>query len=318
MTFVTRLSLVAVATVATAAVVYAGMTAYRQLGASRPRVHGTPGFSQAVEVGRIKNPAVTESSGIAASRRNPGRYWTHNDSGGRPQLFAIDEKGSNFGSFLVTGAKAFDWEDIAVAPGADTNTSYIYVGDIGDNLKTRDEIVVYRVAEPSIGPSNNTKRSTPTVAVAAIRLAYPDGKHDCEALLVHPTTGDVYVITKTLDDTARVYAARAPLATSKRTTLEFVATIRVPSLFGSTITGADISSDGRHVVLANYLGAYELSLDDNTSAFDAIWKLPLASISIPARPQGESICYSADGNKVLLTSEGASSPIWVARRRTRR
>ena len=313
-----RLALVVIGTIATGALVFASVTAYRQLEGSRKPASGALGFSQAVEVGRIANPAVTESSGIAASRRTPGRYWTRHDSGGRPLLFATDEKGANLGTYRVMGVKAYDWEDIAVGPGPDSNTSYIYIGDIGDNLKRRDEIIVYRVPEPAIAGSGGANRMTQITNAAAIRLSYPDGRYDSEALMVHPKTGDLYVLTKTMEDAARVYVARAPLSAAKRSTLKLVGTLRVPSLFGSTITGGDIASDGLHVVVANYLSAYELFLDDPAANFDAIWKRPLTSLSIPARPQGESICYSVDGNKVLLTSEGANSPVWVARRKTPR
>ena len=39
---------------------------------------------------RISDPRITESSGLAASKLHPGVYWTHNDSGDGPYVYAID------------------------------------------------------------------------------------------------------------------------------------------------------------------------------------------------------------------------------------
>ena len=38
----------------------------------------------------IRDPRITESSGLAASRLHPGIYWTHNDSDDGPYLYAVD------------------------------------------------------------------------------------------------------------------------------------------------------------------------------------------------------------------------------------
>jgi hypothetical protein len=315
MRVIARTPLVLVATLAAAAVVVAGVGAYRSLGGRLVGTTGRTAFAPAVEVGRIANNSVTESSGVAASRRAPGCYWTHNDSGGRPLLYAFDEKGRDLGTFVLPHTRAFDWEDIAVGPGPDRDVSYIYVGDIGDNLKRRRSISVLRIPEPAISKTGPSRRATQTSDPATIKLIYPDGKHDSEALLVHPKTGDLYVIAKTSDATARVYVARAPHSTASSTTLERVGALQVSTLFGSLVTGADISPDGRRVVITNYLAAYELALEAGSRSFDDIWRRPLTSISVPSRPQGEAICYSADGKSVVLTSEGGRSPIWIARRR---
>ena len=98
----------------------------------------------------IKEKSISESSGLVASRSTPGVYWTHNDSGDGPFIYAFDTHGDSRGIFRVTGAQARDWEDIAAGPGPQANKSYLYIGDIGDNNKTRDEVIVYRVAEPTL------------------------------------------------------------------------------------------------------------------------------------------------------------------------
>src|ERR1041384_8744014 len=135
-------------------------------------------------IATLKDKAVSESSGLAASRLAPGAYWTHNDSGDGPFVYAFDTRGDSLGVFRVAGAQARDWEDMAAGPGPERGKSYLYLGDIGDNDETRDEVVVYRVAEPALtAVTRNLTKARPgsTEPAEAIRLKYPDGKHDAEA-----------------------------------------------------------------------------------------------------------------------------------------
>jgi len=243
----------------------------------------------------VQIPTLTESSGVAASRTHPGVLWTHNDSGTGPLLFAVDRAGKLVSRWQVPGVRAFDWEDIAAGPGG------LYIGDIGDNNRRRASIVVYRIPEPNPRASKPGRTSVAT----AFRFTYPDGAHDAEALMVHPKTGDMYIVSKAHfgDPETAVYRARAPLRSG--TVLRKVAVLRIArGLLGSIagITGGDISPDGSRVVLCDYFAAWE-------APFDPEWKSEWRSIEIGAREQGEAICYRHDGRALLVTSEGASFPL---------
>src|SRR5262249_9771285 len=153
-------------------------------------------------------------------------FWTHNDSGDGPFVYAFDRQGKHRGVWRGAGAKAIDWEDMAVGPGPKRGQSYLYLGDIGDNSKSRSEIVVYWVPEPRIigsDSSSTVKNPRETEAADIIRLSYPDGKHDAESLLVHPATGDLYIITKTRGTAAGVYKLKAPLPVTGASTLARIA-----------------------------------------------------------------------------------------------
>jgi hypothetical protein len=270
----------------------------------------------------IKSESITESSGIAASRTSPGAYWTHNDSGDGPFIYAFDTRGNMLGTFRVTGATARDWEDIATGPGPQPNRSYLYIGDIGDNDHTRPEVVVYRIPEPqpTAADKNTTKtRPRPTEPAEAIRLVYPDGKHDAEAQMVHPATGNIYIMTKIAFGNPIVYEAEAPF-TGGKLILKRIGEVRVASILGGAITGGSISPDGRRVALCDYFGGYEMVLPSTSKNFDDIWKQKMTSFDLGKRKQGESITYRLDGNAVLATSEGKSFDliqVGFARRRSR-
>jgi len=157
-------------------------------------------------------------------------------------------------------------------------------------------------------------RSHETEHAEAIRLKYPDGRHDAEALAVHPATGDLYVITKTRNPAtaAGVYKLAAPYSTKSVNTLQKIGEVSVPSLFPGMITGADISPDGSRVVLCDYFNAYELV--SAGGALDEVWKQKPAVVRLGSRPQGEAVCYTLDGQSILATSEGSPSVVMEAPR----
>lgn len=272
-------------------------------------------------VADLEYQGVKESSGIVASTRNPGLFWTHNDSGDGPFIYAFDGQGKHRGVWRVTGALAEDWEDIAVGPGPKRGQSYIYIGDIGDNAKRRDEVVVYRVPEPHVAPNDSSSTNeSPRVTGSAdvIRLRYPDGRHDAEALLVHPSTGDLYIVTKVRAGPAGVYKLKASRQQQAAYALIRVGDIQCPSALGGFITGGDISRDGRRVILCDYLGACELVLPERQGiAFDDIWKQHTAPINLGPRRQGEAICYRADRLALMVTSEGLPCPLTEIPRQAR-
>jgi hypothetical protein len=270
------------------------------------------------QLGALQDSAINESSGLVASRTNPGLYWTHNDSGDGPNIYALDGHGARRGTWRVRGASARDWEDIAAGPGPQSGSSYLYIGDIGDNEGKRSEIIVYRVKEPTIKPNDSSSsRLKPLVTdeTEVIRFRYPDGAHDAESLLVHPITGDLYVVSKIPFANPVVYKAAAPLSTNALTTLERLAELNVPSLFGGLITGGDISPDGLRVALCDYVDGYELVLADARAPFDRIWKQSLKPLDLGKRKQGEAIAYRLDGRALLATSEGAHPPLIEVMRR---
>ncbi len=266
-------------------------------------------------VASIKDKSISESSGLVASRSTPGAYWTHNDSGDGPFIYGFDTRGDSLGVFQVTGAQNRDWEDISIGPGPQRDKSYLYIGDIGDNDQQRSEVVVYRVAEPILNYSKSTRRRPGVTEPAeAIRLQYPDGKHDAEALIVHPTSGNIYIITKVLLANPAVYEAAAPLASGKLITMRRIGEVRVPSLFRGVITGGAISPDGLRVALCDYFQGYELVLPSRSTSFNDIWKQRMTGFDLGNRKQGESIAYRLDGKALLATSEGKQPALFQVER----
>ena len=263
-----------------------------------------------VQLATLEDRRISESSGLAASRRNPGLVWTHNDSGDGPLVYVFDRQGRSRGAWRVEGAQAVDWEDMAAGPGPEQGQSYLYAGDIGDNGRGREFVVVYRFPEPEVPAAGAVgKEARPTQPAEAIRLKYPDGAHNAEALLVHPTTGDIYVVTKE-NASAGVYKLQAPFDPKAVNTMSKVGSLRGPDFFGTLITGGDISPDGRRVALCDYAQGYELTLPAGAKDFEEVWRQTPVALSLGARMQGESVAYRLDGAALLATSERKPTPLF--------
>jgi len=261
-------------------------------------------------VGKIESSEITESSGIAASRCNENVLWTHNDSGDDAYIFALDEKGIKLGTWKVANAKNIDWEGIATRKEK-SGICFLYIGEIGNNKRTRDEFTIYRVKEPTVSGENKSsskKKPLTTETAEAIKFSYPDMRHDAETLMIHPESGDFYILSKRLSGAAGVYKLKANYSLEKTNTLEKIADFSVPAVPNGFLTGGDISPDGRRVIICDYFNAYEIVLPEKAKNFDEIWTQKPAIVELGEREIGEAVGYAADGNSIFATSEKNNSP----------
>lgn len=255
----------------------------------------------------LEDRAIEESSGLIASRTSPGCYWTHNDANNEALIYAFDSNGRRRGVWRVSGATLEDWEDISAGPGPKADTNYLYIGDIGDKSVSRSQITIYRIPEPVI-PNSDPGSTQQTAPAEAFRLTYPDGKHNAEALMVHPKTGRIYIVTKVELGKPGIYAVDAPVA-GGTATLTRLGEIDASGLSSGLITGGAISPDGLRAALCNYEQGYEFILTDATASFDSIWKQPFRTVDLGDRKHGESISYRLDGMALLVTSERLPVPL---------
>lgn len=232
---------------------------------------------------------LSEASGVAASARTPGIYWTHNDNG-KPRVFAFDSTGAGRGRVEIAGAAQVNWEDIAVAPCG--SASCVYVADIGDNAGNRPQIAVYRAPEPAPGDSVSQPAS-------AFPATYPDEPQDAEAMFV--LRGRIYVVTKGETGPIAIYRYPANAAPGTVSRLEKVAELRDEvTRRRERITGAGASSDGRWVAMRtlHMLTIYPAAGIESGA--------PRAAFTYDLSPlgeaQGEGVAIANDGT-VLLSSE---------------
>jgi hypothetical protein len=256
---------------------------------------GAPAHADDVDR-RIRDSRITESSGLAASRLHPGVLWTHDDSGHPPRLFAIDADGRTDATLRLSGEDARDWE--AVTAFEHDGTPYLAVGDIGDNRYVHPSVRIAILPEPQ-------RLSDATVRPQrVVRLTYPDGARDAEALLADPRTGRLYIVSKALLG-ADVYRVPESVWPGRTTGTGAVAELeKVASTGASLITDGTFLPDGR-MLLRGYGTLYLLPGPAQASGGRL---RTLATAALPSQEQGESITVDAQG-QVLIGSEGENSPV---------
>ncbi|MEU6575554.1 WD40 repeat domain-containing protein [Streptomyces sp. NPDC046805] len=234
----------------------------------------------------IKDPRITESSGLAASHLHPGIYWTHNDSNDGPYIYAVDSAtGRTVATVTLSGiGTPRDVEAISIGPD-----HQIYVGDIGDNLGGKWPYVwIYRLPEPKV-LKDQTIRATQYV------VKYSDGARNAESLLVHPRTGRVYIIDKK-EEGGHLYEGPAELSSTGTNVFEPVAVVDLWA------TDAAFSPNGRRLVVRGYFGGIDYDWNGGRIKRRGM-------LDVPLQGQGESVTYSADGSKLMYGSEGKDSAV---------
>ncbi len=254
----------------------------------------TPTFTGPVDRGSVHNE-ITEASGLAASRRNAGVLWTHNDSGDSARVFAMDVQGEHLAIFHIDGIAARDWEDMAVGPGPVQNMSYLYIGDIGDNNGVVAIKQIYRVPEPEVilgEDAGNIHLTDPEV----LQFQYPGENHDAEALMIDPITLDFFVVTKQTDS-ARVFRGTCIPATEDIQVLSKIMTLPM-----AWVTAGDISSDGTEILLKTYSKIYYWMRRIGDTVSQALAGDPM-TVLYAIEIQGEAVCWQADGGGYYTLSE---------------
>jgi len=256
------------------------------------------------QTGRLVPSGITESSGVAVSRRHAGVLWTHNDSGDGPFIYAVDSTGARLATFRVTGARAIDWEDIAFGPCPGIWAgSCLYVGDIGDNAERRGSVALYVFPEPDPAPGRVPSDSAQATAPAlALRVKYLDGAHDAEALLVTPDT-TAWIITKGRSGPILRYRLqRAQLLADSIATVPFdtLSAIVPMRMLGRWVTGAAISPDATRIAVRTYTEVYFFRRGVSGS-----WSADGPPCWLgPREAQGEGIDFLDDSTEVLTSESG--------------
>lgn len=182
-----------------------------------------------------KLPAIaSESSGL--SRDGDGKtFWTHNDSGGKPELYQVDLTGKLVTTKPVPGAHNVDWEDLS-----HDEEGRFYIGDFGNNGPRRTSFVIYK-----FDPRTNTSEQITFRYPHPVAVASKTPADDCESLFYHK--GSLYLFSKNWQKGQLVKLYRLP-AVAGEYTATAVDSIRIDS----PVTSAAVSPDGKTFALLTY------------------------------------------------------------------
>ena len=253
-------------------------------------------FNSVPVVNDLARKDLLEISGIAASRKNPGTLYIHNDSGNPNQIYLTDDAGANKGTLTLTPVGNRDWEDIAVGPGPVAGLNYIYVADIGDNDSKYPSVFVYRFPEPDL-----TGQPLPFTAnitsLDVIELKYPNGPRNAETLMVDPLTKDIYIASKA-SNLSQIFVARYPQNIAAATTMT-----PVVQLYFNKATGGDISPDGSEILLRSNELIWYWKIPPGMGIAAGLQTVPQVAPYANNEPQGEGVGFAADGSGYYTDTE---------------
>jgi hypothetical protein len=260
-----------------------------------------------VRVVRVQDPRIAESSGLVVSPTHPGLVWTTDDSGTEPVLYGVSTRTGRTRAVLRLadgGAEieVRDPEALAAGPqppgGGEGSggAGLLWVADIGDNDAVRPGVLLHLVREPGSVRSG-------TVPVVSLRLRYPSGPADAEALVWTPD-GRLLIITKALlaGQVWQVPPAAVARLLAGRPVRQAVTAVAAGAVPQTLVTDATALPDGR-IVVRDYAGAV-VYRPAGTGFTD------VGSLDLPDQPQGETIAAEPDGRTVLVGSEGVRQPLW--------
>ena len=125
--------------------------------------------------------------------------------------------------------------------------------------------------------------------------------------MIDPTTKDIYVVSK--EGQAVVYVARFPHETTKTFTITKVGALPI-----SDVTAADISQDGKEILIKNYALILYWKKSENETITQLLQKTLQRAPHQPEQ-KGESICWAIDGSGYFTTSESSAPPIYFYKRK---
>jgi hypothetical protein len=235
-------------------------------------------------LGRFDTRAIPEASGLVKSRRHPGIFWVHNDSGNPPALFAIRRDGTIVRQFRLA-VPNIDWEDIAA-----DERGHLYLGDIGNNFGLLAIRAIYRIDEPD--PDRPPAGPIPAQSAVFYKLPGKD-RFDAEGLFVE--AGSAFVVSKRRDGReAELFAVPLdPPAPLLRPAL--LRQVGVLPGFVEPATGASLSEDGELLAVCSYavLRVYR-------KGQDRAWGMIAEVRYKPSSVEG----VAWDGLDLILASEG--------------
>ena len=199
------------------------------------------------------DPRVQETSGLI---KIGDTYWTHNDSGGEPNLYEFDlSTGDVIRSVKINNVLNTDWEEVTV------DSTYFYIGNFGNNLGKRKDLAIYKGSISELLTQDE-------VDVEVISFSYPDQdkfyngynhNHDCEAMIAH--NDNIYLFSKNwLDKRCKLYTIPSKSGNYEATLISEFNT-------EGTITGAAISPDKEELILLGYVPIPRKGFDP------FVWKL---------------------------------------------
>ncbi len=243
---------------------------------------------------------IAESSGIETVNHNT--FWTHNDSGGQPELYEIDTLGNLLRTLSISNATNVDWEDITA-----DDKGRIFIGDFGNNANTRTDLKIYLIDNPDsiITTSTNAQKINFTLSD---QTTFPPSNanlnFDVEAMVWFDDS--LYLFSKNRSIPFNGYTKYYQLPAIAGT---YVAEL-VDSFYAGSgsawdyqITAADVNPDKKQLFLLSHSKAWIFSSFNSSDFFSG----NMQQLNFSFDSQKEGISYANDSVMYITDEYGSGN-----------
>ena len=223
---------------------------------------------------------------VSASEKIPNSnlIWVIEDSGNENILYGLETTGEISKYITLNEAKNIDWEDITA-----DEYGNIYIGDFGNNNKKRTYFQIYKVYNKEL------ENSTAKAHTIQFTLPADTKPKDFEAFFIHK---DIFYLFSKEHKIFSVFTVPNAVGTHTAT---YISSLELEGK-DTRVTSADISFDGKSVVLLNHKRLWKFTDYDETNFFSGKKeKLPFKHNS-----QKEGICFKND-SILIITDERHST-----------
>ncbi|MDT0538317.1 hypothetical protein [Croceitalea sp. P059] len=254
-----------------------------------------PWYGDLNHLGKFPN-SLSEVSGIVTYTDNLA--WVIEDNGNKEFIYGINLKAGLVKKLKVKNAENNDWEDLTT-----DKEGNLYIGDFGNNNNERKNLTIYKLPNPELEKGDK-------IPSKKITFSYPEQKNfppkkrsmlfDSEAFF--HWDNHLYIFTK---DRSRPYLGKTFVYRIPDKEGDYKATLvgtlnLCENQDHCSVTGADISDDGKTVVLIGYGYLYLIK----NFQVNMISESQFETIYLKHETQIESVCFL--NNSTLLIADEQS------------
>lgn len=209
---------------------------------------------------------------------NSDLLWTIEDAGNKNNIYGFDLKGNLKKNIDISNASNIDWEDLT-----SDEQGNLYIGDFGNNSKNRDDFTIYKVSDLS---KDETKAER-------INFMLPKKvkPKDFESFFLWK--GNFYIFSK---ENKSTMLFKVPNEIGKHTA-KLVSEFKFKGKH-CKITSADISDNGKTVILLNHDKLWKITHFKNDDFFEG----NVQKLEFDHNSQKEGVCFK-NAHSVYVTDE---------------
>jgi hypothetical protein len=234
--------------------------------------------------------AVCECSALVKPDLDFDIYYTLNDSGCKPEVFAINEKGELLDSKTIPNSVNKDWEELVFYKDSLQNP-HLVIGDMGNNRNLRKDLCLYNYDVTANATSKHTFSYEDQHQFPPVKDSLD---FDCEAFFIRDSS--YYFISKNRGN------GPVKLYQLSQDTTAHKAKIIQQMHFKGMVTGCSIFKDtsGKEKIAVVLYG--RIFLFHITDSNDGIKFVPYGVIKFPGSGQSEGVCWFNE-HELRVTNE---------------